>query len=161
MAHQRGLLGGAVVALRALVRLEACVSRSVVVETCSLSEGFAAQLALVRLVTGVDPAVGLQGGVVPEGLAACITDEGPGVGVTPHVGDEGELVSEAVPALLALEGSPAGVLEEVVLQVGLGLEGLITVRTVELADVFVYRVNVGLESALLREVLPAKFTPNL
>ena len=70
-------------------------------------------------------------------------------------------MSEAVTALLALPGPAPGVLQEMVVQVGLGFESFITVRTLELPDIFVDRINVGLQSALLREILPTEFTPNL
>ena len=115
-----------------------------VVETCSLGEGFTTQLTLVRLVTRVHPAVGLQGGVVPESLATRVTDVGTGVRVCPHVGDHGEFVSEGVATLPALPRPATRVLQQVVVQVGLGFESFITVRTLELADVFVDRINVRL-----------------
>ena len=79
----------------------------------------------------------------------------------PHVGDHGQFVSEAVATLLALPGPAARVLQEVVLKVGLGFESFITVGAGELPDVFVDGVNVGLQPALLREILPTEFTPNL
>ena len=53
------------------------------------------------------------------------------------MGDHGEFVSEAVTALLALPGPAPCVLQEMVVQVGLGFESFITVRTLELPDIFV------------------------
>ena len=51
VAHQRGLLGRGVVALAALVGLQAGVGSTVVVEAGSLGEGFTAQITLVGLLT--------------------------------------------------------------------------------------------------------------
>ena len=107
------------------------------------------------------PTVGLESGVVPERLATGVTDIRPAVRVSSHVGDHGQFVSEEVSALLALPGPTSRVLQQVVLQVGLGFESLITVGAVELPDIFVDGIDVGLQSALLREILPTEFTPNL
>ena len=81
--------------------------------------------------------MGLQGGVVSERLATGVTDVGPAVRVCSHVGDHGEFVTETLTALLALPRPPARVLQQVIVKVGLGFESFITVRTVELPDIFV------------------------
>ena len=86
----------------------------------------------------------LQGGIVSERLSTGVTDIGPAVRVCSHVRDERQFVSEAVTALLAVPGSAPCVLQQVVVEVGLGFESFITVRTLELADVFVDRINVRL-----------------
>ena len=86
----------------------------------------------------MDPTVSLQGRVVSERFSTGVTDIWPGaVRVCSHVRDHGQFVSEAVPALLALPRPAPCVLQEVVVEVGFGFESFITVRTVELPDIFV------------------------
>ena len=85
----------------------------------------------------MDPTVGLQGGIVSERLPTGVTDIGPAVRVCSHVRDEREFMSEAVTALLAMPGSAPCVLQQVVVEVGLGFESFITVRTGEFPDIFV------------------------
>ena len=81
--------------------------------------------------------MGLQGGVVSERLATGVADIGAAVGVCSHVGDQGQFVTEPVSALLALPGPAPCMLQEVIVKVGFGFESFITVRTLELPDVFV------------------------
>lgn len=79
----------------------------------------------------------------------------------PEVGDHGELVPEGLAALAALPRLVAGVLQQVVVQVDPRLERFITVGALELSNIFVYGVDMRLQSALLREVLATEFTPYL
>ena len=70
-------------------------------------------------------------------------------------------MSEFLATLLALKWSVTRVLQHVVVKMNFGLESLITVLTLKISNILVDRVDVSLKSALLREVLPAEFTPYL
>ena len=70
-------------------------------------------------------------------------------------------MSEFLATQLALKWSVNRLLQHVVVKMNFGLESLITVLALKVSNILVDRVDVSLKSALLREVLPAEFTPYL